>query len=134
MIGQPNINYTGAVILFLWLLWLLWIFGSIFLASVPAFVVGRRRGVRAPWLAFVPFVGASIVILRSIGRSGWRCVLLLIPIVGLVFGIWLVFVVPSEHGRTKWWALPFLVPVVQLGAFYIYAFTLPRTAASLNLD
>jgi hypothetical protein len=34
------------------------------------FVVGQRRGVDSPGIAFVPFVGAWIVILRSIGRSG----------------------------------------------------------------
>ena len=62
---------------------------SVVFVGVPAFVVGQRRGVEAPGIAFVPYVGAWIVILRSIGRSGWLAVLALIPIValGLYLGV-----------------------------------------------
>ena len=92
--------------------------------GVPAYVVGRRRGVSNPGLAFVPFIGPTLVILWSIGRSGWLCLLGLVPLVALVFDIWLAFVVPAEHGRTRWWALAFLIPLVQVASFYVYAFTL----------
>ena len=96
------------------------------LVGIPAFVVGSRRRVSAPGLAFVPLVGPYIVILRSIGQSSWMCLLAVLPLVGLVFGVWLAFVVPSGHGRTKWWALPLLIPLVQFATFYVYAFTLER--------
>ena len=92
--------------------------------AVPAYVVGRRRGVSNPGIAFVPLIGPTLVILWSIGRSGWLCLLGLVPLVALVFDIWLAFVVPAEHGRTRWWALAFLTPLVQFAAFYVYAFTL----------
>ena len=69
--------------------------------------------------AFIPVVGPSIVILHSIRRSGWLCVLGLIPYVGLLFFIWLVGVVPGDHGRTKWWIVPFLIPLVNLIIFII---------------
>jgi len=92
--------------------------------SVPAFVVGRRRGVKGAGVAFVPFVGPWIVILWSIERSGWLVLLTFIPLVGLVFAIWAAFTIPDEHGRTKWWALPFLIPGVNFAGFWVYAFTL----------
>ena len=92
--------------------------------SFPAFVVGKRRGVGAPGVAFVPFVGPWIVILWSIERSGWMVLLTFIPLVGLIFAIWAAFTIPSEHGRTKWWALPFLIPGANFAAFWVYAFTM----------
>ena len=92
--------------------------------GIPAFVVGQRRGVDSPGIAFVPFVGAWIVILRSIGRSGWLAVLSVIPLVALGLYIWVAFTVPAEHGRTRWWTLPFLIPGANIVAFWVRAFTL----------
>jgi hypothetical protein len=93
-------------------------------ASVPAYAVAKRRGVPAAGVAFVPIFGPWIVILQSTGRSGWMCLINLIPIAGLVFAIWAAFIVPSSHGRTRWWAAPFMIPGVNYIAFWIYAFTL----------
>jgi hypothetical protein len=50
----------------------------------------------------------------------------------LIFYIWLICVIPIEHGRTRWWILAFLIPLVNVIAYYAYAFTLdpygqPRT-------
>jgi hypothetical protein len=89
--------------------------------SVPAYVIGRRRGVRDAWVAFIPFVGPTIVLLWSIDRSGWMCLIALIPLAGFVFSIWLLFSVPAHHDRTRWWGAAFLVPLIGM---YSYAFTL----------
>ena len=107
------------------------------LGSIPAYVIGSRLGVVHPAEAFIPIVGPYIVLLHSIKRSGWLCILGLIPIVSLVFAIWLAFVIPVDHGRTRWWALAFLIPLVNLFAFYVYAFTLdlytrPRSGGGLG--
>lgn len=117
---RPRMGNLGASELFLLFPVLFWIVGSI-----PAYVVGKRRGLRHAGEAFIPIVGPTIVILRSINRSGWMCIIGLIPLVSLVFDIWLVCVVPGDHGRSRWWILPFLIPVVNWVAFFIYAFTLP---------
>jgi hypothetical protein len=51
-----------------------------------------------------------------------------------VFLIWLAFVVPSEHRRTRWWTVAFLIPLFGVAAFWVYAFTLeqrdPSTTAA----
>jgi hypothetical protein len=101
------------------------------LIGIPAFVLGERRGVSSPGWAFVPVVGAWIVVLRSFNRPGGMCLLSLVPIIGVGFAIWVAFVMPSEHGRTKWWALPLLLPLVQIVAFYVYAFTLEDRRAAV---
>lgn len=100
---------------------------AVYVAAVfPAFIIARRLDVAHPGEAFLPFVGANIVLLHSIRRSGWLCLIGLIPYVGIVFYIWLACVVPGAHGRSKWWILPFLIPGINLIAFYAYAFTLPQ--------
>lgn len=101
----------------------------IFATMLAAFIVGKRRGVRRPGIAFVPLFGPWIVILRSIGTSLWWILLLLIPYVGLGFVIWAAFVVPARHERTRWWTLPFLIPVVNVVAFIVYALTLTPVPA-----
>jgi hypothetical protein len=103
------------------------------LVALPAYVIGKRRGVSAPGVAFVPLVGSTIVILWSIERSGWLAILGLIPIVAIVFAIWLVFTLPADHGRTRWWGLAFLIPGVNVIAFYVYAFTLEDATAPSSL-
>lgn len=93
----------------------------------PVFVIGRRRGLRNPWVAFVPFLGVWIVLCESIGRSGWFALLAFIPTVGpLTLLVWTAVAVPARHSRTRWWTLAFLIPGVNLIGYWFYAFTLPR--------
>ncbi|MBV8256350.1 MAG: hypothetical protein JO073_00885 [Actinobacteria bacterium] len=113
---------TAAVFITVWLL-LAWI-----LPAIPAFVIGRRMRIVHSGEAFIPLIGPSIVLLHSIRRSGWLCVLGLIPYAGLIFFIWLACVIPGDHRRTRWWILGFLIPLVNFVAFYIYAFTTTRVA------
>ncbi|HUZ14811.1 MAG TPA: hypothetical protein VMU72_01370 [Gaiellaceae bacterium] len=96
-----------------------WIVGSI-----PAYVVGSRLGVVHPGEAFIPVVGPYIVLLHSVKRSGWLCILGLIPLLSFVFYLWLILVIPTEHRRTAWWTLAFLIPGVNVVAYFAYAFTL----------
>jgi hypothetical protein len=92
--------------------------------AVPAYVVGLRRQVRSPGVAFIPYVGATIVFLRSMDTTGWAALFVVVPLVNLVFVIWLFFAMPDRHGRTRLWGFPLLLlPLVGL---YIYAFTLSR--------
>lgn len=110
---------------------LIYVLGLV-VAGIPSYVVGERRGVRTPAVAFVPLVGPYIVILWSIRKSGWYALLslvLFVPFGALVVFVFLVplaFVVPAEHRRTRWWGVGFLVPVAQFCCFYAYAFTLER--------
>ena len=95
--------------------------------GIPSYVIGQRRGVEDAWVAFIPFVGPTIVLLWAIDRSGWLTLLGVIPLVNLVFSIWLFFSIPAHHGRTLWWGAAFFVPLVGM---YSYAFTLPQRSPS----
>jgi hypothetical protein len=97
----------------------------------PVYVIGRRSGLKNPWAAFIPLLGPWIVLFEAIGRSGWFSLLAFIPNVGaLVLLIWTAVELPAKHDRTRWWTLPFILPGVNLIAYWFYAFTLPRNSAS----
>ncbi len=100
------------------------------LASVPAYVVGTRREVDSPWLAFIPYVGAWIVLLRSVGTTAWWTGLIAVPYVGaLALFLWLAFVIPKRHERSGWWTPAFIfLPVI---SYWPYAFTLRDSRSGL---
>lgn len=92
--------------------------------GIPAYVVGLRRDVPLPGLAFIPLIGPWIAMLRSIGTSAWAALLVFVPLVSIVFGIWMAFTVPSRHGRSALWGIWFIVPLLNIVGFWFYAFTL----------
>jgi len=108
-------------------------FVAVFCALVfPVFVIGRRRGQRNPWAAFIPLLGIWIVLFESIGRSGWFSLLVFIPTLGpLAVLMWTAVELPAHHARSRWWTLALIVPLVNLIGYWFYAFTLPREDASL---
>jgi hypothetical protein len=111
---------------------LILIFAVVFVVLVfPVYVIGRRRGIRNPWIAFVPFLGVWIVLFETIGKSGWYSLLAFVPYVGgLVLLIWTAVELPTRHDRSRWWTLPLIIPGVNLVGYWFYAFSLPRSAAS----
>ena len=104
-----------------------------FLPAIPGYVLARRRGLGAPAVALIPFVGLWIVVFRSIGWTGWLLgvlvgVVALTPYVGLFVTAWAGVQVPAVHRRSRWWVALLAVPVVNLVGYWIYAFTLPKTS------
>jgi hypothetical protein len=104
------------------MLLLMVVVGLFAVIGIPFYIIGRRRNVRGSGVAFIPGVGATIVLLWSMDRSGWMVLLGMVPIIGVFFTIWLLFEMPANHGRTRWWGLALFMPLV---GWYAYAFTLP---------
>jgi hypothetical protein len=50
--------------------------------GVPGCVIARRRGLRYPWVAFLPILGVWIVLFEAIGKSGWYSMLAFVPYAG----------------------------------------------------
>jgi len=99
------------------------LFAIVFM-SFPAYFVGQRRGVESPGLAFIPFVGPYIVLLRSIEESGWMTFLFCVPLLNIGMGIWLAYCIPTRQGRSTAWFVWFLVPGLNGIGFWAYALTL----------
>jgi len=111
---------------------LIFVFVALFVVLVfPVYVIGRRRGIKNPWVAFVPFLGVWIVLFETIGKSGCYSLLAFVPYVGgLVILIWTAVELPTRHDRSRWWTLALNIPGVNLLGYWFYAFTLRREAAS----
>ena len=118
-------NVGGLEIVLLLLLWLV-------AGGIPAYVVCERLNVSYPGLAFIPGVGPTIAILRSIKTSAWATLLGVIPIVSIFFYVWLAFTVPSRHGRFSAWGIWFIVPLANVVGFFVYAFTLAPKSANVQ--
>jgi hypothetical protein len=104
------------------------VLGVWLLMAAPFYILGRRRGVKHAWVAFVlPGFGIAIVLFNSIGLTGWLSLLLFIPTVGgAVVWVWAALAVPANHGRSHWWTVALIVPGVSWFAYWVYALTLPR--------
>jgi hypothetical protein len=94
--------------------------------GIPAYVIGKRRDVKRPWLAFIPLFGPWVVVLQSTNNNGWIALAAVIPIASVALVIWMAFALPSVHRRSQWWVLALVVPGVHLLGLWFYAFTLPK--------
>lgn len=99
------------------------------IAGIPGYLIGKRSGVAQPLVAFVPFLGLWIVLFESMRRSGWLACLGLIPYVGgLVVIVWTAIGAPRAHGRSGWWTVALIVPLVNIVGYWIYALTMSERA------
>src|SRR3954447_18700999 len=114
-------------------IWELLLLGAFWAYSIPAYVVASRRDVPQPGLAFIPWVGPFIVLLRAARRSGWLAFLLLLSALGaLILDIMIALNLPRSQGRSGWWTLALMLPVVNIVAYFVYAFTLEPRPAELQ--
>ena len=111
------------------------VFASIYLFFVtPAYVIAQRTGSDQPWVALVPWFGVWIVLLESMRRNAWFSLLAFLPYLGAVLlFVWVSAELPSRHGRSNAWIVPFFVPGVNLVAYWVYALTLPHRTNRLVL-
>ena len=117
----------GSIALFLLLL--VTVMGIV---GTPVFVIARRRGLRNPWVAFIPLLGIWIVLCESMGRSGWLSLLVFVPTFGvLLLDLWTAIEIPAHHGRSRAWTLALLVPGMNIVGYWVYAFTLRDDRAAL---
>lgn len=99
----------------------------ILIPGIPAYVLGKRREVERPWIAFIPIFGYWVVLLQSTRNTGWLSLAAVVPIASVAFVIWMAFALPSVHGRSNWWVLALIIPGVHLVGLWFYAFTLPKS-------
>ncbi len=68
---------------------------------------------RPGWEALIPFYSAYVM-LKIVGKPGWWFILLLIPIVNYIFGIWTVNMLSKSFGKDE----GFTVGLVLLGFIF----------------
>jgi hypothetical protein len=115
----------GAIAVFLVIFALLWIYMSFAFTAI-----GKKAGLSSPGLAWIPGIGPVITAFRASKMHWWPWLLLLgiliswIPLVNIiyilamiVFGVysiiwnWKMF---EAIGKPGWWAILYLIPIVNL--------------------
>ena len=84
--------------------WMFYLFNIVFVA-VAGFIDGilgiRLLAFLYPLFIFLPGLAVTVRRLHDIGKSGWMCLINLIPIIGT---IWLLILLctDSQYGSNKW--------------------------------
>jgi len=113
--------FAGFMMFFLAIWIALYVYGSLSL-----FLIAKKLNVPSPWTAWIPLVQVWTFV-TSAGKPWWWILLLLVPIVNAVVGVYLWICITETLGRNKWLGLLMLVPVVNLVWLGILAFSKTET-------
>lgn len=94
--------------------------------SLCIYLIARKLGVPAPFLAFIPLVQAWTFAVAAKGNDSKPCLWILglcVPIVGVFIGTYLWMCITENLGREKWLGLLILVPLINIGFMGWLAFS-----------
>jgi hypothetical protein len=95
------------------------------------FTMARRLDVPYPWTAWIPLVQVWTFVTAA-GKQWWWILLLFVPLLNIVVGIYLWICITENLGRNKWLGLLMLVPLVNLVFIGVLAFSRPEKADTLE--
>jgi uncharacterized membrane protein YoaK (UPF0700 family) len=75
--------------------------------------IAKKTNTENDWWAWVPILQA-VLMLNVAKKPVWWIILLLIPVVGLVFGILTWMAIAEARNKPNWWGILLIVPVVGL--------------------
>ena len=110
---QPNgvlAPAMGAV--FLMIMFLIFIALYVYFALALQ-TIAKKTNTENDWWAWVPILQA-VLMLNVAKKPVWWIILLLIPVVGLVFGILTWMAIAEARNKPNWWGILLIVPVVGL--------------------
>ncbi len=85
------------------------------------FMIAGKLDVPSTWTAWIPFVQIWTFVTAA-GRPWWWILLLFVPLLNIVVGIYLWICITENLGRNKWLGLLTLVPLVNLVFIGVLAF------------
>lgn len=86
------------------------------------FLIAKKLDVSAAWTAWIPLVQIWTIV-SSARKPWWWILLLFIPVVNIVIGVYLWMCITENLGRNKWLALLMLLPIVNFIFIGILAFS-----------
>ena len=89
--------------------------------SLCLHIMARKTDTQYAWLAWVPIVNLYILCVIA-GQSGWWVILFFIPIVNIIFYIYIWMNIAEMRNQPSWLGLLMLVPVVNFVILGILAF------------
>lgn len=86
------------------------------------FKIGKKLDVEMAWLAFIPIVQVWVFV-ASAGKPWWWILLLFIPVINLIIGIYLWMCIAENLGKSKWLGILMILPLINLVMLAVFAFS-----------
>jgi hypothetical protein len=91
------------------------------------YLIAKKLNVAEAWAAWIPIIQVW-PFLTSAGKPCWWVILLLIPFVNAVVGVYLWMCIAENLGRNKWLGLLMLLPIVNIVFMGVLAFVKEEAA------
>jgi len=91
-------------------------------SSLCLYLIAKKRNLDEAWAAWIPLL-QMWPLMSAAGKPLWWIILLFIPFVNAVIGIYLWMCIAENLGRNKWLGLLMLIPVVNFVFMGVLAFS-----------
>jgi hypothetical protein len=86
------------------------------------FLIAKKLDVTAPWIAFIPIIQIWTIV-SCAGKPWWWILLLLVPIVNIIVGVYIWMCITENLGKNRWLGLLMLLPIINFVFLGILAFS-----------
>jgi hypothetical protein len=125
--GAPPENFLPAILAGFMTVFLFIAIGVYIYASLCLYLIAKKLNVAEAWAAWIPIIQVW-PFLTSAGKPCWWVILLLIPFVNAVVGVYLWMCIAENLGRNKWLGLLMLLPIVNFVLMGVLAFAKEEAA------
>jgi uncharacterized membrane protein YhaH (DUF805 family) len=88
--------------------------------ALPIFIIARKSEHSCAWMAFIPLLNLWLLLDMADMELAWL-LLYLIPIVNILFFIYLWMRIAENTNKSMWWGVLMVVPIVNLFVGYYLA-------------
>ena len=85
-------------------------------------VIAGKLSVANGWLAFIPIANVYLMC-KIVGISGWYLLLSFVPLVNVIFFVYLWWKIAERRERPGWYGILMLIPIANLIIPGVLAFT-----------
>lgn len=91
--------------------------------------IGKKVGATEPsWMAWVPLLNIYYMV-RVAGEEAWKLILLFVPVVNFLYGIYLWMKISERRGFASWYGILMILPVLNFVMPLYLAYGEPKGAA-----
>ena len=124
--SAPPANVVAAILAGFMTAFLFVAVGMYIFFSLCLYLIARKLNVAEAWAAWIPIIQVW-PFLSSAGKPCWWVILLLIPFVNAIVGVYLWMCIADNLGRNKWLGLLMLLPIINFVFMAVLAFTKEET-------
>ncbi|HMB26054.1 MAG TPA: DUF5684 domain-containing protein [Patescibacteria group bacterium] len=90
--------------------------------ALTLMLIAKKTKDEPAWLAWIPIVNVFLMV-KIAKMSYWSILLIFIPLVNIVWGVYLWWKIAEARGKSGWWGIAMIVPIVNFIAMGYLAFS-----------